>query len=270
MHDDAASRPGARPGGRRDKPRTRGLTEIRAPHHAPISLGHAEDVLGEIAPWVDLLALGGGAASLVPRRAMRALVELCHGRRVRVSSGRCLEYVVTLGAAAVERWLGEQRDLGVDVVDVSAGFLSLGDDELARLTEKVASYGLEPRPELGVETGAGAGDATELASIVARARRYLDAGAETVAVEPVGAGEGARALQAEVVLHLFRHVGREQVIFEAPDPCVMALYVQSFGADVNLSVDHAHALELESMRAGIFAPSRAWRHLARRLAPTVP
>jgi phosphosulfolactate synthase (CoM biosynthesis protein A) len=247
-------------------PSGRGLTEIRVPPHAPLALGYVEDALEGLASCPDILALAGGAASIVPRREARRLTELCHARGVRVGTGRCLEYVVTLGATAVDRWLGEARDLGFDVVDVSAGFLEVGDDELAKLTEKVAALGLEPKVELSVDAAEDA-DATTLAGLVARARRHLDAGAVLLALDAVGAAERTRALPADVVLHLHQHVGREHVMVEAPDLGTMALYVRGFGDDVNLAVDHALGLDLAAMRAGLFGSVGVWRRRHRRPPP---
>ena len=42
-----------------------------------------------------------------------------------------------------------------DIVELSAGFLSFPPDDWLRLIEQVQSHGLIPKPELGIQFGAG-------------------------------------------------------------------------------------------------------------------
>lgn len=44
-----------------------------------------------------------------------------------------------------------------DVVELSAGFLSFPSDDWLRLVDRVHSYGLKAKPELGIQFGAGGG-----------------------------------------------------------------------------------------------------------------
>lgn len=43
------------------------------------------------------------------------------------------------------------------MVELSAGFLSFPGDDWLRLVDKVHSYGLKAKPELGIQFGAGGG-----------------------------------------------------------------------------------------------------------------
>jgi phosphosulfolactate synthase (CoM biosynthesis protein A) len=42
-----------------------------------------------------------------------------------------------------------------DVVELSSGFLSFPPDDWLRLVERVHSYGMKAKPELGIQFGAG-------------------------------------------------------------------------------------------------------------------
>src|SRR5207302_11221907 len=115
---------------RADKPRTVGLTEIRGPYYTPLGPRYLEDLLDTVGAAVDLFKFGGGSMALFPKRALRDLIDLCHRHQVRVSTGGFIEYVLNHGPAAVDRYLGECRDLGFDIVVVSAGFISIPADVL--------------------------------------------------------------------------------------------------------------------------------------------
>jgi phosphosulfolactate synthase (CoM biosynthesis protein A) len=83
-----------------NKPRTRGITEIRGPYYTPLGRRALEDVLETMGPWVDALKFAGGSFALMPRGRVRELVDMCHKHRVEVSTGGFVEHVLTLGPSA--------------------------------------------------------------------------------------------------------------------------------------------------------------------------
>src|SRR5947207_12877692 len=85
------------------KPRTRGITEIRGPYYTPMGHRYLEDILETMGAYVDALKFAGGSFALMPQRAVRELIELCHRDNVLVSTGGFIEYVVGQGPKTVER-----------------------------------------------------------------------------------------------------------------------------------------------------------------------
>src|SRR5438067_6119971 len=79
------------------KPRGRGVTEIRGPYYTPVGKRYLEDVLETMGEYIDSFKFGGGSFSLLPRSALRELIDLCHRHNVLVSTGGFLEYVLTQG-----------------------------------------------------------------------------------------------------------------------------------------------------------------------------
>src|SRR4051812_27648594 len=180
------------------KPRTRGLTEIRGPYYTPLGKRYLQDILETVGAYVDALKFAGGAFSLMPKAAVRELIDLCHAYAVQVSTGGFIEFVLTQGADAVRAYLAACRDLGFDVVEVSSGFLTLPADDFVRLVEEVQRAGMKAKAEVGIQFGAGgASAAAELAAegtgdpgrAIALARRCLDAGAYLVMLESEGITE---------------------------------------------------------------------------------
>jgi phosphosulfolactate synthase (CoM biosynthesis protein A) len=252
---------------REGKPRSRGLTEIRGPYYTPMGKRYLDDVLETMGAYVDILKFAGGSFALMPRRAVRELLDTCHAHAVQVSTGGFIEYVLTQGAEAVDRYLGECRELGFDLVEVSSGFVTLPADDLVRLAGRVLKAGLRVKPEVGIQFGAGgATAAAELEAEGTRhvemaiqlARRYLEAGAHLLMIESEGITENVRQWRTDVVARLVDEVGLERLMFEAADSEVFAWYVKNYGPEVNLFVDHSQIVQLECLRSGIRGTKSLW------------
>jgi phosphosulfolactate synthase (CoM biosynthesis protein A) len=252
---------------RGDKPRSRGITEIRGPYYSPMGKRYLQDLLETMGAYVDALKFAGGSFALMPRQAVRELIDLCHAHSVLVSTGGFLEFVLGQGAEAVHRYVGECRELGFDTIEVSSGFITVPPDDLLRLVEEVQKAGLRAKPEVGIQFGAGGASATaELEAegardpewAIAQARRFLEAGAYQVMIESEGITENVRAWRTDVVARFVNALGLERTMFEAADPEVFAWYVKNYGPEVNLFVDHSQIVQLECLRSGIWGTKSLW------------
>ena len=252
---------------RQGKPRTRGVTEIRGPYYTPAGAGYLDDVLDQMGNYVDTVKFAGGSFALMPRRIVRGIIDVCHKHNVCVSTGGFVEHVLTQGADAVDRYFHECKDLGFDIVEVSAGFLAIPDDDLVRLTERVREVGLRPKPEVGVQFGAGGASAAaeleaegtkDVQATIQLAKRHLDAGASMIMIESEGITENVRTWRTEIIGSIVAELGVAQVMFEAADPAVFAWYVKSYGPEVNLFVDHSQIVQLECLRSGIWGTKSLW------------
>ena len=267
MSDDSRAFPFLRLNRRPPKPRDRGLTEIRGPYYTPLGPRYLQDILDTFGAAVDILKFAGGSFALMPRRALRELIDLCHRHQVHVSTGGFIEYVLTQGPAAVDRYLGECRELGFDIVEVSSGFITLPADDFVRLTERVRAAGLKPKPEVGIQFGAGGATSVEeleaegtrdVGWAVQLVRRHLEAGAELIMIESEGITESVRRWRTDAVARLVEAFGPERLMFEAADPAVFTWYVKTYGPEVNLFVDHSQVVQLECLRAGIWGTKDVW------------
>jgi phosphosulfolactate synthase (CoM biosynthesis protein A) len=249
------------------KPRKVGVTEIRGPYYTPMGPRYLQDVLETMGPYIDSLKFAGGSFALMPRRVVKALLDLCHAHDVRVSTGGFIEYVLTQGPEAVDRYVGECRDLGFDTIEISSGFITIPTDRLLRLVEKVQAAGLKAKPEVGIQFGAGgATAAAELEAegtrdpgwAIAQAKRFLEAGAAMIMVESEGITESVSTWRTDVPARFINALGLEPVMFEAADPAVFAWYIKNYGPEVNLFVDHSQIVQLECLRSGIWGTKSLW------------
>jgi phosphosulfolactate synthase (CoM biosynthesis protein A) len=96
------------------------------------------------------------------------------------------------------------------------------------------------------------GNAIELA------KRALERGAYMIMIESEGITEEVREWRTDVVFKIAAELGIENVMFEAADPPVFQWYVQNFGPEVNLFVDHSQIVQLECLRRGIWGTASLW------------
>jgi phosphosulfolactate synthase (CoM biosynthesis protein A) len=252
---------------RQDKPRDRGITEIRGPYYSPMGTRYLEDILETMGAYVDALKFAGGSFSLMPRQIVKSLIDLCHEHNVLVSTGGFIERVLTQGPEAVDAYVEECHALEFDIVEISSGFITIPADDWLRLVERVQKSGLKAKPEIGIQFGAGgATSAGELAAegvrdiegSIMQAKRLLDAGAYMIMVESEGITENVKAWRTEVPAKIVNALGIEKVMFEAADPEVFAWYIKNYGPEVNLFVDHSQIVQLECLRSGIWGTKSLW------------
>lgn len=245
------------------KPRTTSVTEIRGPYYSVMGKRYLQDVFETMGHYVDGVKFAGGSFSLFPEDKLRELIQLTHENGAYVSTGGWMEHILTQSnpANAVDRYLKKCKEVGFDVIEISAGFLSIPQDDWLRLVEKVHAAGLTAKPECGIQFGAG-GDtgSSELEAlgtsdptkIVNMGKRFIDAGVERIMIESEGITENVTQWRTDVIQHILRELPAEKVMFEAADPKVFNWYIREFGADVNLFVDHSQIVQLSCLREGIW------------------
>jgi phosphosulfolactate synthase (CoM biosynthesis protein A) len=207
---------------RETKPRSRGVTEIRGPYYTPMGRHYLEDVLETMGTYIDVLKFAGGSFSLMPRKAVKELLDLCHWHDVLVSTGGFIEHVLTLGPEAVDRYIQACKEIGFDIIEISSGFITIPTDDWLRLVEKVQKAGLKAKPEVGIQFGAGgATTEVELAAegtrdpewAIQQAKRFVDAGAYMIMIESEGITENVKVWRTDVVAKIIQALGLEKPMF---------------------------------------------------------
>jgi len=252
---------------RQRKPRTEGVTEIRGPYYTPMGRHYLGDILDTMGSYVDSLKFAGGSFALMPRRAVLEITKLCHEREVLVSTGGFLEQVLMQGSDAVKSYIGECKELGFDIIEISSGFISLPAADWLRLVEQVQKAGLKAKPEIGIQFGAGGATRSEELETegtrdpewpIRLAQRFLDAGAYMIMIESEGITENVKQWRTDVPARVINALGLDRVMFEAADPEVFAWYIKNWGPEVNLFVDHSQIVQLECLRRGIWGKASLW------------
>ncbi|MGH7626317.1 MAG: phosphosulfolactate synthase [Gemmatimonadaceae bacterium] len=252
---------------RPDKPRTRGITEIRGPYYTPLGTRALQDILETMGAYVDTLKFAGGSFTLMPPERLAELIALCHSHGVMVSTGGFMERVLTQGAQAVSRYIDTCAAVGFDIIELSSGFITIPADDWLRLIARVQRAGLKAKPEVGIQFGAGGATAAgeletegqhDVAWTIQLARRFLEAGAYQIMIESEGITENVRSWRTDVPARLIDALGLEPIMFEAAEPAVFQWYIKHYGPEVNLFVDHSQIVELECLREGIWGTASLW------------
>ncbi|MTW85262.1 phosphosulfolactate synthase [Virgibacillus dakarensis] len=252
---------------RQEKPRSRGITEIRGPYYTVMGKRYLSDVLETMGEYVDILKFAGGSFTLMPEKQLRELLDLAHEYDVKVSTGGFMETVLTQGTDAVDHCINECKRVGFDIIEISTGFITMPIDDIVRLVERVQQAGLLAKPEIGIQFGAGgtntvaqneAAGISDPSSAIEIGKRCLDAGAYMLMIESEGITESVNTWRTEIATRFASELGTEKVMFEAADPDVFAWYIKNYGPEVNVFVDHSQIVQLEGLRRGIWGNNDLW------------
>lgn len=252
---------------RAGKPRQTGITEIRGPYYTVMGKNYLEDVLSTMGPYVDSLKFAGGSFSLMPAKALKELIDTAHKHDVLVSTGGFIEYVLTQGSDAVDKYIKECKKVGFDILEISSGFITISTDDWLRLVEKVQKAGLKAKPEVGIQFGAGGSTSSseleeegvrDVEQAIQQAQRFIDAGAYMIMIESEGITENVKVWRTDVAAKIINKLGIEKVMFEAADPEVFIWYIKNYGPEMNLFVDHSQIVQLEAVREGIWGTKSIW------------
>ncbi|CAF0899375.1 unnamed protein product [Didymodactylos carnosus] len=263
---------------RQKKPRKTGQTEIRAAYYSVMGKRYLEDILETMGVYVDSLKFAGGAFTLYPQKALHEVIELAHSHGVKVSTGGFIERILSYGGGTgyknaesmVDKYLKTCKNVGFDIVELSAGFISISPDDWLRLIEKTSSYGLIPKPELGISWGAGGGvdeNALQIQSsperLISQGKLFLKHDVPLLMIESEGITENVEPnkWRTDVISRIINELGADNVMFEAAEPDVFTWFIQNYGIDINLFVDHSQIVQLECLRQGIWGSSNTFARI---------
>jgi phosphosulfolactate synthase len=228
------------------KPRRAGITHVIDRGLSPLSL---ESLLVTAGEHIDMIKLGWGTAYV--SGAVGDKVAICREAGVAVCpGGTLLEIAVHQGR--LEEYAEWLHELGVDHVEVSNGSLPLARSrkseliaELAREFTVIAEVGSKS------DVDAVAGDWCDemLSDLAAGAAMVIAEGRESGTVGLFDADGSVHDKLVDAILHA---VGRETVIFEAPQRSQQAWLLRRVGPNVNLgNIGAEDVIALETLRRGL-------------------
>lgn len=252
---------------RDEKPRQKGITEIRGPYYDVMGKRYLADILETMGDYVDALKFSGGSFALMPQKAVVEMLELAHEYGCLVSTGGFIESIIPHGKKAVQQYIETCKEYGFDIIEISTGFITIPTDDWLRLIEEVQNAGLKAKPEIGIQFGAGgATKAEELEAegqidpkhIINQAKKFIEQGVYQIMIESEGITENVKEWRTDVPATLINELGLDKLMFEAADPEVFRWYIKNYGPEVNLFVDNSQIVELECTRSGLWGTKDLW------------
>lgn len=251
------------------KPRSVGVIEIRGSYYTPVGFHYLSDLLGLVGDYIDGFKFAGGSQRLHPLTMTKQIINLCHDHGVYVSTGGFIERVIVEGARAVDQYLEECKSLGFDVVEVSSGLAPISLPDKLAIVKEVHRLGLKAKPEISFMLGAGAGTKIigykrklrPLKDVLKEAEAFRKAGAYMLMFESEGVTEDLPFSQwrTDLIKKLVQRFGTKTWMFEAAEPPVFKWYLQTFGPDVNLFIDHSQVFEFQAWRSKLWGDPSIWR-----------
>lgn len=251
------------------KPRAKGVVEIRGSYYSPVTYTYLKDLFELCGDYIDGFKFVAGCQRFHTPKMIKKFTKLCHKHDIYVSTGGFIERVIIQGKDAVDQYLKETKNLGFDVLEVSSGFASIPFQDQIEIIKKASAMGLKVKPEISFMVGTGGG--THKANykikykpvdkLLQEAKAYLEAGAYKLMLESEGITEDLpqKKWRTDIIKKAVDAVGIDKWMFEASDPVVFKWYLQNFGQDVNVFIDHSQIFEFNAWRAGLWGNPDIWK-----------
>jgi phosphosulfolactate synthase (CoM biosynthesis protein A) len=237
---------------RQQKPRTAGLTYVR---DLGMGLPNLEALFDSCGDYIDILKLTSFVPRIQSKKFIQSKIELCRRYQVEVGlGGALLEIALLQGPQTVKSFLKEVQDFGITHVEVCRQIVIMPLSHLLDLIGLVKEMGLHPLAEVGVAYGITQDEEVLVddAKLIGTMKKCLEAGAWKVLLESEGLTESRhkKDYRWDVVSKVANAFDLEDVIFEADDRDVYTRYINQYGPEVNLFIDHSRVTHLECSRRG--------------------
>ena len=229
------------------KPRDAGITHVLDDGKGPQEIRDRLDVCGE---FVDIVKLGWGTGYVSDR--LEEKLELYRRRDVEPCFGGTL-FEVAVMQDRFEPFREKLLDLDIDLVEVSAGVISLDHDEKCEYVERLAE-------DFTVLSEVGRKDDAEQLDLEAwgeRVVREREAGAWKIVAEGRASGSTGvygddGGVRDDVVERITGDLDPEEIVFETPQRSQQVWFIEQLGPSANLgNIDLDDAIGLETLRQGL-------------------
>jgi phosphosulfolactate synthase (CoM biosynthesis protein A) len=218
--------------------------------------------------FVDGLKFVGGSQSLMPKSYIKDITNMAHKHNVYVSSGDWAEHLIRKGPSAFKEYIEECRQLGFDAIELNVGSLGFPEETLLRFVRLIKSGGLKAKPQFTVKINKSdipsrndraygayivpAPRSSEIVEdvdlLIKRAERCLEAGADMIMIDADDVCKHGESIRTDIVAKIIGRLGLEKTMFEASNHRTSEWFIQQYGPNVNLFVDHSQVMDLECIR----------------------
>ncbi len=237
---------------RSEKPREKGLSMVL---DKGFGLNQVQDLM-EAAHCIDIIKLAWATPRMLSERMIKRKISLYRENNILVGNGGTLLEIV-YKQKKTEQFFEYCCEIGVELIEVSNGVLSMSIEDKADIIRSAKSKGMSVISEVGKKNPLEDSMLT-LQDRINEAESDLKAGAHYVIIEAreggrsIGVYDDSGGLKEDMAKTLVDELGIENIMFEAPDKSQQARLILLFGSDVNLgNIRPEDVIALETLRRGI-------------------
>ena len=233
---------------RASKPREVGITALM---DRGLSLAEVDGLMEVAGSAVDIVKLGFGTAAATEN--LEAKLDRWRAHDVPVVLGGTLTEIAIL-QGRVDEYVAWVRSLGLDLIEVSDGSITLDHGDKTALIRRLVGEGFKVMSEVGSKDNA---EIMAPYRWVEQIQAELEAGAWKVICEGRETGTAGIArpdgeLREGLIDEIAHAVDPARIVFEAPQKDQQVHLLKRFGPDVNLgNIAPGDVLALETMRLGL-------------------
>lgn len=230
------------------KPRRSGLTSI---HDIALNTRELENILIDYSDFLDVAKFGVGTAYITPNLSNK--IALYKNYDVDVYFGGTL-FEKFYHYETFKAYLEFCRNKGVNTVEISEGTIDISIKERCNLVTQAKEEGFKVYSEVGSKDQA---NIMAPSQWIQEMRLLLEAGADKVITEGRNSGSAgiyrpSGEIREGLIKDISLNLDIDRIIFEAPNPKAQMMFINQFGANVNLGNVSPHGLLLlEAQRNGL-------------------
>ena len=242
---------------RSKKPRESGINYVRA----PVMVGKCiEDYLEAYSDMVDIFKLSGKQAAQMSEKSLTDFISTCKKFNVMIAIGNPVMDVALIGGQeVVNEYIEKCVSIGIDIVEISSISRSIDDDEMCKLIKYISSKGIKVINEIGVAYAHSMVDDNSIfiKRLLNQSKKFLNAGTWKILLESEGLTENMSKenYRWNIIDNIISPLELSNFMVEADDQDVLSKYIEIYGPNINMMVDHTRLLKMEDARLG-YGPSQ--------------
>ena len=239
------------------KPRETGINYVRS----PVMVGQCiEDYLEAYSHMVDIFKLSGKQATQMNEKSLIDFISVCKKFNVMVSIGNPVMDVALLGGKkVVDEYTEKSKDIGIDILEISSIARSIDDDDMCRLIENISKKGIKVLNEIGIAFAHSEVDDESIfiERLKNQSKKFLNAGSWKILLESEGLTENLNKenFRWNIIDKIISPLKLSEFMVEADDQDVLCKYIEMYGPNINMMIDHTRLLKMEDARIG-YGPSQ--------------
>ncbi len=242
---------------REKKPREVGINYVRA----PVMVGKCiDDFLEAYSDIIDILKLSGKQAAMMNEKSLLDFISICKKYDVLVSIGNPVMDVALMGGTKiVHEFIDKCKVFGVDVIEISSIARSIDDNDMCRLIEFINKKEIKVLNEIGIAFAHS--EVEDNAIFINRLKKqienFLNAGSWKILLESEGLTENINKqdYRWDIIDSIISPLHLSEFMVEADDQDVFCKYIEIYGPNINMMIDHTRVLKMEDARIG-YGPSQ--------------